>query len=481
APLAATATMYQDTKGNVIPGLSEDGWKAVAVPGTVRGMDEALRRWGTLPRATVMAPAIRLARDGFVLEPGDVMLLRTSTDGFRKDPAAAAIFLHPDGTPYAVGERLKQPDLAATLQRISDAGPDAFYRGPVAAAIVAASGKGGGILSSADLEGYRTRVLPPITCSYHGTTVYTAPPPSGGGVALCEMLGILDGEHLGELGLRSTAGVQRQVEAMRRAFADRQNLGDPAFVRNDVARLLSPDYAASVRAHTATDRATPSAELIPFDPVPHAASAEAMAKDGEGQQTTHFSIVDKDGRAVAVTYTLNAWFGAKVVAAGTGVVMNDEMDDFSSKPGAPNMFGIVGSAANAIAPGKTPLSSMSPTVLAKDGHAVMVIGSPGGSRIPTITLESILGVLDGHLDIAGAVNAPRIHEQWEPSTVQAEHGALSAEVAAALQAMGYKIQPHESWGSAEGILVGGPSLADRRPGVFGGLDLRHPGGAAIGE
>ncbi len=470
APLAATPTMFQDAAGNVVPGLSETGWKAVAVPGTVAGMEEALRRWGHLSRAVVMAPAIRLARDGYVLSPGDVMLLHTATAGFARDPDSARIFLHADGAPYAVGERLVQAELADTLSRIASGGSAAFYRGPVAAAIVAASAKGGGVLSADDFARYRTRVLPPVTCHYRGYTVDTAPPPSGGGVALCEILGILDGDDLRGLGLRSAAGVQRQVEAMRHAYADRQNLGDPAFVHDPVAKLIDPAYTAAIRAHTPTDRALASDTLSPLDPVPH-----------EKTETTHFSIIDKDGRAVSMTYTLNGWFGAKVVAGHTGIVMNDEMDDFSAKPGAPNMYGLVGSEANAVAPGKTPLSSMSPTILSRNGRVVMVIGSPGGSRIPTITLEAILAVVDGGMDIASAVNMGRIHEQWMPEPVEAEAGALSPEVTARLAAMGYKIVVHQNWGSAEGILVGGPSLGHPSPGDWGGLDLRHPGGAAIGE
>ncbi len=470
APLAATKTMFQDAQGNVVPGLSETGWKAAAIPGTVAGMDEALRRWGHLPRATVMAPAIALARDGYVLGPGDVMLLHTATDGFARDPDARRIFLHQDGSPYQVGERLIQADLARSLSLIAANGADAFYRGPIAAGIVAASRKGGGLFTQADFDRYHTRLLPPVTCHYHGFTVETAPPPSGGGIALCEILDILDGDDLKRLGLRSAEGVQRQVEAMRRAYADRQNLGDPAFVQNPVATLTSPSYAAIVRAHTPSDRALASAELTPLDPIPH-----------EKAETTHFSIVDRQGRAVSMTYTLNGWFGAKVVAGDTGIVMNDEMDDFATKPGAANMYGIVGSDANAVAPGKTPLSSMSPTILSKDGKVVMAIGSPGGSRIPTITLEAILAVVDGGMDIAQAVNMPRIHEQWMPAGVQAEAGALSPDVVSKLTAMGYKIEPHENWGAAEGVLVGGPSLTRHAPGDWGGVDLRHPGGAAIGD
>ena len=474
APLAATETMYQDAQGNVVPGLSENGWKAVGIPGTVAGMDEALTRWGHLNRAVVMAPAIKLARDGYVLGAGDVMLLHTGTAGFARDPDAARIFLHPDGAPYQAGDRLVQSDLAHTLEQISKSGATAFYRGSIAAEIVAASRKGGGIIEQDDLTRYHTRTLAPVSCTYRGYTVDTAPPPSGGGVALCEILNILNGDDLHGLGLRSVAGVQRQVEAMRHAYSDRQNLGDPAFVSDPVAHLIDPAYAAEIRKDTPTDHAMASASLVPLD-----------AKPAEKAETTHFSIIDRQGRAVSMTYTLNGWFGAKVVAGRTGVMMNDEMDDFATKPGSPNMYGLVGSKANAVAPGKTPLSSMSPTILSRNGKVVMVIGSPGGSRIPTITLEAILAVVDGGQTIADAVNMPRIHEQWTPDAIEAEAGALSPDVVTRLQAMGYTIKPHENWGAAEGILVGGPSLSDAgrngaSSGFYGGLDLRHPGGAAIG-
>ena len=267
---------------------------------------------------------------------------------------------------------------------------------------------------------------------------------------------------------------------MRHAYSDRQDLGDPAFVKDPVARLISTGYAAAIRADTPTDRAVLSADLTPLDPALHPNAAPAAA-GGEGTETTHFSIIDRDGRAVSMTYTLNGYFGARVVADGTGIVLNDEMDDFSTKAGSSNMFGLVGAVANAIAPGKTPLSSMSPTILSHDGRVAMVIGSPGGSRIPTITLEAILAVLDGGQDIARAVNMPRFHEQWMPSAVQVENGAVAPDVAAKLAGMGYAIKTDPSWGSAEGILVGGPSLSVRQPGYFGGLDMRHPGGAAVGD
>ncbi len=470
APLAATSTMYQDAQGRVIPGLSLHGWKAIGVPGTVAGMNLVLRTYGTMTRAKVMAPAIKLARDGFVLGPLDVALLHTSTAAFKADPAAAKIFLRHDGTPYEVGDRLVQTDLAHTLEAISKHGDSAFYSGPVARSIVDGSKRGGGILSMRDFTAYQARVMKPVSCAYHGLLVDTAPPPSGGGVALCEMLNILSGDDLHGLGYHTGNAVQREIEAMRRAYADRQDLGDPRFVHDPVAHLTSTAYAAAVRRVTPTDRALATREL--------------PAASDEKPQTTHYSVIDQHSQAVSVTYTLNGWFGAGVVAAGTGVMLNDEMDDFSSKPGSPNMFGLIGSQANAIAPGKTPLSSMAPTILSRNGRAVMVIGSPGGSRIPTIILSVILGVVDYGQTIQQAIDDGRIHEQWMPQPVEVEPGALSPSVIKTLTGEGYRFKQDPPWGSAEGILVGAPAFGaapsdgDR---FYGGIDRRHPGAAAVGE
>ncbi|WP_408887796.1 gamma-glutamyltransferase [Novacetimonas hansenii] len=470
APAAATATMFQDPHGNVIAGLSTKGWKAVAIPGTVAGLELARQRWGHLPRKQVMAPAIALARDGFVLVPGDVELISHGNDDFRRDPVARRSFLHSDGSGLRVGDRLVQPELARVLERISRKGTGGFYEGRTAREIVRASRRGGGLLTRADLSGYRPRILPTLTCDYRGYHIDTAPPPSGGGVALCEMLNILSGYDMHRLGLYTVPAVQREVEAMRHAYADRQDLGDPAFVSNPVDHLLDVNYARQIRAAIPNARAVPSASVRP-----------GIAAT-EGQETTHYSVMDRDGNAVAVTYTLNGWFGAGMVAGRTGVFMNDEMDDFSTRPGSPNMFGIIGSKANEIAPGKTPLSSMTPTVISRDGKPVMVIGSPGGSRIPTIVLSVVLGVIDYGLDIQHAVDLPRLHEQWQPEPVQMEAGALTPGVIAKLQHEGYSFKVYPHWGVAEGILVGGPSLG--APGTdryYGGADRRHSTSAAVGE
>lgn len=362
APLAATANMYLDKEGNVVKGLSTLGHLAVGVPGTVSGLEYALGRYGTMKRAALLAPAIRLAQEGFVLEQGDVDLLSTATADFRNDAATAAIFLQRGGEPFQPGQRLVQKDLARTLQAIADQGEAGFYRGPVGAALVASSQAGKGIITQADLDQYKTRELKPIECSYRGYGVVSAPPPSSGGVVICEVLNILEGYPLKELGFRSAQGVHYQIEAMRHAYVDRNSyLGDPDYVKNPLDRLLDKQYAARIRAAIAPDKAAVSKELKP-GVAPH-----------EGSNTTHYSIVDRWGNAASVTYTLNDWFGAKVTAAGTGVLLNNEMDDFTSKVGVPNLYGLVQGEANAIAPGKRPLSSMSPTIVTKDGKPVMVV------------------------------------------------------------------------------------------------------------
>jgi len=368
-----------------------------------------------------------------------------------------------------------QKRLAASLRLIADQGPAAFYRGPIAHAIVAASAAGGGILRLEDLARYRVREFAPITCDYRGFRIVSAPPPSSGGVTLCEMLDILEGFSLRSLPFHSADEVHDLAEAMRLAYADRNNvLGDPAFVRNPVARLLDKGYAARLRARV--------------DPARAGVSTKPQAATGEGANTTHYSIVDAAGNAVAVTYTLNNFYGAKVTAGDTGIVLNDEMDDFTAKVGVPNLFGLVQGEANAIAPGKTPLSSMSPTIVVRGGRTVMVIGSPGGPRIITTVLETILDVVDHGMTISQAVAAPRIHHQWLPDLLFAEPGALSPAVSGELAREGYTIKEQRPWSMAEGILVGGMSLkngvaqpaTDPHARLFGASDPRGASGAAMG-
>jgi gamma-glutamyltranspeptidase/glutathione hydrolase len=447
APLAATATMFQDASGKVVPHLSTSSWLSTGVPGSAAGLEAARVKYGTLSRAVLMAPAIRLARDGFTVTQGDATIFDLMAPYLAHDAQAAAIFL-PGGAPLHAGEVLKQPQLANSLTLISKNGPAALYHGPIGAAIVAASKAGGGILTQADFDHYKVRELKPVECDYRGYHIISAPPPSSGGVVLCEILGILQGYDLATMGFHSAAEVHVLVEAMRHAYRDRNDiLGDPDFVPDPVAHLIDPAYAAAVRKQIDPVNATPSASL------------NAAAPPPEGHNTTQFSIVDKAGNAVSVTYTLNEWFGSGHVAAGTGIVMNDEMDDFTSKVGVANMFGLMQGAPNAIAPGKTPLSSMTPTIITKDGKLVMVVGSPGGSRIITITLEAIINVIDHGMSIQEAIDAPRIHHQFEPDVVFLEREALSPDTRAILAQRGYRFADRGYWGVAEGILGGSPTLA----------------------
>jgi gamma-glutamyltranspeptidase/glutathione hydrolase len=471
APLAATANMYLDKDGNVIKGASTTGHLAVGVPGTVSGMEQALAEYGTMKRAALIAPAIKYAQDGFVLEQGDVDMFLTATEAFKKDPASAAIFLN-QGEAFQPGQRIVQKDLAQTLRLISEKGADGFYKGPVGAAIVASSQAGKGILTQADLDQYKTRELKPVECSYRGYGVVSAPPPSSGGVIICEILNILEGYPLKEMGFRSAQAVHFQIEAMRHAYMDRNSyLGDPDFVRNPLDRLLDKNYAAQIRAVIDPNKAGVSKDIKP-GVAPH-----------EGSNTTHYSIVDKWGNAVAVTYTLNDWFGAKVTAAKTGVLLNDEMDDFTSKIGVPNMYGLVQGEANSIAPGKRPLSSMSPTIVTQDGKPVMVVGTPGGSRIITAVLHTIINVIDYGMNVQEAVDAPKFHQQWLPETTSVENFALSPDTRKILEGMGQKFAGQQPANHLAAILVGAPALGGKPVGknrYYGANDPRRNTGLALG-
>jgi len=471
APLAATANMYLDKDGNVIKGLSTNGHLAVGVPGTVSGLELAREKYGTMKRAALIAPSIKLAERGFVLEQGDIDMLATATADFRRDPVSGAIFLN-KGEPFAVGQKLVQKDLARTLRTISRNGTDGFYKGPVGAAIVASSQGGKGLITQADLDQYQTRELPPVECDYRGYHVISAPPPSSGGVVICEMLNILEGYPLKDLGFRSAQAVHYQIEAMRHAYVDRNSyLGDPDFVKNPLDRLLHKDYAAKVRGVIDPAKAGVSKDIKP-GVAPH-----------EGSNTTHYSIVDQWGNAVSVTYTLNDWFGAKVTAAKTGVLLNNEMDDFTSKIGVPNMYGLVQGEANAIAPGKRPLSSMSPTIMTKDGKPVFVVGTPGGSRIITVVLHTILNVVDYGMNVQEAVDAPRFHQQWLPDVTNVETFALSPDTRKILTDMGHNLGVPQPANHVAAIIVGAPSLGGKPVGAnrfYGANDPRRNTGLALG-
>ena len=472
APLAATADMYLDKAGNVIPDLSTRGHLAVGVPGTVSGMELALSKYGTKPRKEVIAPAIKLAEDGFVLEQGDVELLEYATDVFKKDiKDSGAIFLS-NGEPMQVGQKLVQKDLGKTLREISEKGADGFYKGWVADALVTSSQANKGIITQADLDKYKTRELAPIECDYRGYHVVSAPPPSSGGVVICQIMNILEGYPMKDLGYHSAQGMHYQIEAMRHAYVDRNSyLGDPDFVKNPIAHLLDKNYATKLREAINPQKAAVSKDLKP-GVAPH-----------EGSNTTHYSIVDKWGNAVSVTYTLNDWFGAGVMASKTGVILNDEMDDFTSKIGVPNMYGLVQGEANAIAPGKAPLSSMSPTIVTKDGKVVMVVGTPGGSRIITATLLTILNVIDYGMNIQEAVDAPRFHQQWLPEETNLENFATSPDTKKMLESWGHKFAGPQDPNHIAAILVGAPSLEGKPVGknrFYGANDPRRNTGLSLG-
>jgi len=455
--------MMQSAAGKVVKGRSTKTYLGVGVPGTVMGFDEALEKYGTMTLKQVIVPAIKLAKDGYVLQPGDVRILDTSTDYFKQFPNVAATFLD-HGQPWKAGEVLKQPQLAATLESIAKVGTRAFYEGPIAAAVVKASQANGGLLTLQDFKAYTVQWERPIVCGYHGYTIYSAPPPSSGGTTICETLQIIAPYPFAEWGFHSTKATHYFVEAERRAFADRNTyLGDPAFVRNPITRLLSAEHAAELRASIDPDKATPSPEV------------QGSLGPYQATNTTHYSVVDDKGNAVAVTYTINSYFGIKQIAGDTGFFLNNEMDDFTSKPGVPNQFGLVQGQANQIEPGKRPLSSMSPTIVLKDGKLRMVTGSPGGSTIISTTMESILNVVEHGMNVKQAIDAPRIHMQWWPDEIFAEPGAFTPTVQSALEAMGYKIRDVHSMGDIAAIVV------DPKTGMLESVnDPRYPAGSAAG-
>ena len=460
APAAATPTMFLDDKGAPDPAKSRDTGLAVGVPGTVAGLALAEQKYGSgkFTLADLIQPAIELARNGFPVEDDLADALPAARARLARFPATASIFLD-GGEPPKEGDRLIQSDLADTLQAIADQGARAFYSGRIAEQIAEAVRQAGGIMSADDLAHYKAVERPVVRGSYRGYDVVSMPPPSSGGVALIEMLDILEGYDLGTLA-RADA-LHDMIEAMKRAYADRAvSMGDPDFVKMPVARLLSKPYAAGLRA-TIGARATPAAEIRPGKP-----------PDSEGRNTTHFSVIDRDGNAVSNTYTLNFSFGLGLVADGTGVLLNNELDDFTAKPGAANAYGLVGFDANLPGPNRRPLSSMTPTIVLKDGKPFLVTGSPGGSCIITAVLQVIVNAIDFHMPIDQAVSAPRLHNQWEPEATYVEPGFDPA-VLAALQARGHKIVPTAPHTDANSIEV-------TPDGFVGAADARSRGATAAG-
>ncbi len=460
APLKATKTMYLDAKGNLIPDATTKGYLAVGVPGTVMGLDTALRKYGTLSRQQVMGPAITMARSGYPVSAFDATIFQKYTQDFREQPNIAKIFLN-NGQPYQAGQRLLQINLANTLMLIAQNGTDAFYKGPIAKSIVEASQQHGGILSLADFANYKVQELTPIECNYRGYTIVSAPPPSSGGVTMCEILNIVENFPLRQSGYLNAQSIREIVEAMRYGFIDRNSkLGDPDFVKNPVTQLISKSYAAELSKKIQAEKRDPATESL---------------QPNEQMNTTHYSVIDNQGNAVSVTYTLNGYFGARVMAGDTGFFLNDEMDDFAAKPGTANKFDLVQYDQNDIQPGKRPLSSMTPTIVLKDGKIVLVLGSPGGPRIISSVLLTLLNVIDYNMNIQAAVNAPRFHYQAVPDIIFAEPLAIPFSAKTTLEYQGYHIQTQPAWSAVEAIKV---NPAD---GSFEGAnDSRRPAGAALG-
>jgi len=473
APAAATATMYLDAKGNIIEDANVVGYRAIAVPGSVAGLAYAEKKYGKLPLPRVMAPAIKLAREGFPLAWEDAEDLRD--EYLAKFSESRRIFQR-DGRYYQAGDTFRQPELARTLERIA-ADPDDFYRGAMARELAAAIQKGGGLLTAEDFAQYEVKEREPVRGTYRGYEVISAPPPSSGGVALIEILNILEGYDLAKLGSRSAGSIHLTTEAFRRAYFDRAEfLGDPDFSRVPVAQLLDKRYAAAWRDSIDANRATASADLhrpaIFSELEQYAALHPLVASLREPEHTTHYSVVDPEGNAVAVTTTLNDDFGSRVTAEGLGFLLNDEMDDFAAKPGVPNLYGLIHGPANTIVPGKRPLSSMTPTIVLKDGKIFLVLGSPGGGRSTTTVANILMSVIDYGMNIQEAVSAPRFHHQWLPDKTFLEPG-ISPDTVHLLEKMGHKTETRRYWSDGECIAIE-PKTGER----LGASDPRNNGKAA---
>ena len=475
APAAATENMYLDAQGNVIPESSKDssliGYKSIGVPGSVAGLVYAEKKYGKLSIEKVMAPAIKLARDGFPLAYEDTQDLKKD-EYLAQFPESKRIFLR-DGNYYQPGELFKQPELARTLERIAK-DPDDFYHGAVARELAAAIHRGGGLITAADLAAYEVKEREPIRGSYRGYEIISAPPPSSGGVALVEILNILEGFDLAKLGNRSAQTLHLGAEAFRRAFYDRSDfMGDPDFAKVPVAQLIDKKYAAAWRDSIDPNHASVSKDLKRpsiFNELERVAQSRLTAIR-EPENTNHYSVVDAEGNAVAVTTTLNDSFGSRVTAEGLGFLLNDEMDDFASKQGVPNAYGLIQGPANSIGPGKRPLSAMTPTIVLKDGKPFLVLGAEGGPTIITTVANILMGVVDLGLDIQEAVNAPRFHHQWLPDAIDVED-RLSPDTMNLLRSKGHKLKNQHFWGDAECIMVD-PKTGER----LGASDGRNNGKA----
>lgn len=462
APSKAKKEIFLDENGDAVPKLSREHGLAVGVPGTVMGMSLALEKYGTMTLAEVTAPAIKMAQEGISVTPDLAVSLTGLKRRMSQWPSTAAIFYKADGSDYQVDDILKQPELAHSLRLIAEQGTKGFYEGETAAKLVNAVQEAGGIMTLEDLKNYKVVEREPVRGEYRGYEVVSMPPPSSGGVHIIEMLNVLQQFPIDKFGHNTAQTLHLMTETMKQAYSDRSEyLGDPDFYKVPVKALTSKDYAQKIASKIAMNKTTASEEIKPGKLAPY-----------ESDQTTHFSVVDKWGNAVSNTYTLNFSYGSGLVAKGTGILLNNEMDDFSAKPGVPNGYGLVGGDANAVEGNKRPLSSMSPTIVMKDGKPFLVTGSPGGSRIITTTLQIIMNVIDHDLNIAEASNAARVHHQWLPDELRVE-SSLNRDTISLLEAKGHKVKVQSAMGSTQSIMV-------TEQGIFGASDPRHSGSEAIG-
>ncbi|ECJ2364892.1 gamma-glutamyltransferase [Salmonella enterica subsp. salamae] len=443
APAGATRDMFFDEQGNPDSKKSLTSPLASGTPGTVAGLSLALEKYGSLPLNSVVRPAIKLAQEGFIVNDALADDLKTyGSEVLPHHENSKAIFWK-DGEPLKKGDKLVQQDLANSLTMIAENGPDAFYKGEIARQIAQQMQQNGGLITTDDLAAYQAVERTPVSGEYRGYQIFSMPPPSSGGIHIVQILNILENFDMKKYGFGSADAIQIMAEAEKYAYADRSEyLGDPDFVNVPWQALTSKAYAKSIAGQIDINKAKPSSEIRPGKLAPY-----------ESDQTTHFSVVDKDGNAVAVTYTLNTTFGTGIVAGNTGILLNNQMDDFSAKPGVPNVYGLVGGEANAVGPKKRPLSSMSPTIVVKDGKTWLVTGSPGGSRIITTVLQMVVNTIDFGMNVAEATNAPRFHHQWLPDELRVEKG-FSPDTLKLLEQKGQKVALKEAMGSTQSIMVG---------------------------
>ncbi|CBV43265.1 gamma-glutamyltransferase [Halomonas elongata] len=462
APAAATETMFQDEDGNAVAEWSRFTHRAAGVPGTVAGLALALEKYGTMSLADALAPAIRLAEEGFEVPPRFVAGVNDARERLEKWESSRKMFFKEDGSAYEVGDTFRQPELAATLKRIAEQGAREFYEGETAELIAAEMQRHDGLITLEDLAGYQPEIREPSHGTYRGHDIYAMSPPSSGGAHIVQMLNILEDYPISEMGFNSADTIHVMAEAMKRAYADRSEyLGDTDFVDVPLEGITSKAYADELREQINMDSATPSSEIAPGKPLPY-----------ESNETTHFSIADGDGLAVSNTYTINFSYGSGIAVEGAGFLLNNEMDDFSAKPGVPNAYGLIGGEANKIEPGKRMLSSMTPTIVKRDGKNFLITGSPGGSRIITTTLQVLMNVIDHDMNIQSAVSAPRIHHQWLPDEIRIEAG-ISPDTLELLEDKGHTISQQAAMGAAQSIMIDDGLF-------FGGADPRRSTSSAIG-